>query len=65
MKKTGTDRMKISASYICNVRLVSKIYEDPRKLNSKKLNNTIRAWAKDMKKHIQMVNKQMKKCPMY
>lgn len=60
MKKTDTDRMKISANYIRNVRLVSKIYEEPRKLNSKKLNNTIRTWAKDMKKYIQMVNKHEK-----
>lgn len=37
MKKPGTDRMKTSANYICNVGLVSTVHEELRKLNSKNI----------------------------
>ena len=49
-----------------NEELVSRIYEELSKFNSKISNKSIRTWANNMryftKKDIQMANKQMKRC---
>lgn len=64
MKRQTTERDKIFENHIVNKGLLSRMYKQLSKVNSKEINNLIRRCIKDIKRHltvedIQMANKNM------
>ena len=67
VKRQPSEWEKIIANETTDKGLISKIYKQLIEPNSRKTNNPIKKWAKDLNRHfskedIQMANKHMKRC---
>ena len=65
-KTTRSEWEKIVSNEAIDKRLISKIYKQLIQLNTRKINNPLKKWEKDLNRHFpkntQMPKKHMKRC---
>ena len=62
MKRQLPEWEKITANETTDKRLISKIYKQLIQLNTRKTNNPIKKWEKDLNRHFSKEDEQMKRC---
>ena len=67
VKRQPSEWEKIIANKVTDKELISKIYKQLLQLNSRKINDLIKKWAKELNSHfskdnIQMASKHTKRC---